>query len=116
MAKIPAKASKLDIVIEQGASFSTTLTWLDSEGVPVDLTGYSALLEGKDSSGAVVVTWTDTDVITLGGVLGTIAIDVDDSVTATYAFDELTYCLVLTDTLSFATRLLKGSIILDAEC
>ena len=116
MAKIPAKASKLDIVIEQSASFSTTLTWLDSEGVPVDLTSYSALLEGKDASGAIILTWTENDVITLGGSLGTIAMDVDDSVTAAYTFDELTYCLVLTDTLSFATRLLKGSIVLDAEC
>lgn len=116
MAKIPAKATKLDIIIEQGASFSTSLTWTDTEGVPVDLTSYTALIEGKDASGTVIITWTEGDAITLGGTLGTIDIDLTKVETAAYTFDTLSYCLLVTDVALFGTRLLKGSLVLDSEC
>lgn len=116
MAKIKAKASQLDMVIEQNASFSVLLTWLDSAGVPINVTGYSATLTAKDATGTIILTWTEALEITLGGTAGTISIDIDDSITNTYTFDELTYCLVLVDTVSFATRLLKGTMFLDATC
>jgi hypothetical protein len=38
-------AAKYDITIEQGATFRLHLVWKDSEGVPVDLTGYSARMQ-----------------------------------------------------------------------
>ncbi len=40
MAKIPATAGKLDIVIEQGATWEYPFTWT-SGGDPVDITGFS---------------------------------------------------------------------------
>lgn len=113
---IKAKAAKLNIVIEQNASFATTLFWTDKDGTPIDLTGYSALLEAKDAAGVVVLSWSSGAEITLGTTDGSIAIAIDDSVTATYTFDTLTYCLKMIDPLSFGTRLLKGTITLDAEC
>ena len=116
MAKIPAKAAQLDIVIEQAAGLDFTLTWLDEEGSPVPLTSYTALLEAKDATGTVILSWTDGNEITLGGTAGTIRVEVDDSITAAYTFDELTHCLKLTSPTSFVTRLIKGSLTLDAEC
>lgn len=42
MSKIPERAGILDIVLEEGTDFSTTLTWVDEAGDPVDITGYTA--------------------------------------------------------------------------
>jgi len=111
-----AKATILNIVVEQGANFLLALTWFDTDGKPTDLTSYTASLIGKDAAGATVLTWTEASEITLGGTAGTITIAIDDSVTTAYTFDELTYCLNLTSPASFTTRVRKGTITLDTEC
>ncbi|KKN53573.1 hypothetical protein LCGC14_0600690 [marine sediment metagenome] len=70
-------SAKEDIVIEQGATFARILTYKDSSGNPVDLTGYTAKMQIRehfDSSDVLVTADTSTGEITLGGVNGTITI------------------------------------------
>lgn len=44
-------AGKYDFSIEQGTSFTLSLIYKDSEGIPVDLTGWCARLIWKTNSG-----------------------------------------------------------------
>lgn len=47
-------ARKLDIEIEQGATFAMILTYLNNSGSPVDLTGYDAHMQVRDAVGGKV--------------------------------------------------------------
>ena len=77
-------AGKLDIGIEQGATWRRQLTWYDtppaggpagSQGPLKDLTGCTAHMQIRDRiGGTVLVDLTDTAGITLGGAAGTITI------------------------------------------
>ena len=69
-------AVKRDIIIDQGADFSLSLTWESPAGSPVDLTGYTAALVIRSTYGAQpeVLALAQGSGITLGGAAGTIAI------------------------------------------
>ena len=72
--------------IEQGATFSPVLTWKDEDGDPADLPGYTArmyLKRRKTDDTAIVELTTENGGLTLGGALGTIAILITATVTAT---------------------------------
>lgn len=70
-------AGAYDIVADQGATFNQTLTYRDSAGALVDLTGYTARMQvryGYDDPNAVIDLTTANGGITLGGAAGTIAL------------------------------------------
>ena len=69
-------AVKRDIIIDQGADFSLSLTWESPAGSPVDLTGYTAALVIRSTYGAQpeILALAQGSGITLGGAAGTIAI------------------------------------------
>lgn len=113
MATVSGKAASLDLVIEKNADFSVQLTWTDSLGAAIDLSGYTADLTAKDAAGNTIINLTELAGITLGGVAGTIVIAIEDAVTATYTFDCIDYRLLLTDGSDFVTRLTKGTVTLD---
>lgn len=50
-------AGKYDFIIEQGATFTRQITWQDSSGVGIDLTGFSL-------SGKIRRKYTDTTALT----------------------------------------------------
>ena len=53
-------AIKFDIPIEQGATFEMTLTYADSVGVPINLTGYSAEMQVREEVGGRVLATAST--------------------------------------------------------
>lgn len=67
---------KLDLCVYRRDTFEHQLLWLDANGAPVDLNGYTAKMEVRktESSTTVIMTATDGDGITLGGVAGTVDI------------------------------------------
>lgn len=79
-------AAKLDLTVDQGATFSTGLTWylagpvvdgVVTKGAPVDLTGVSARMQIRTGYGQPVLVSLLSDTpgeIGLGGVNGTIQI------------------------------------------
>lgn len=116
-------AGKKDLVIEQGAEFSLTITYKVS-GAAVDLTDYSAYMqvrETKDATTAILDLSTDVGGgITLGGAAGTIAISVSGSADAdpnTYDlnFDTAVYDLKLVDATGETLRLLEGIVTLNRQ-
>lgn len=77
-------AAKLDITFEQGATFELHVDYQQSNGDPVDLTGWSARMQVREGyeSESPLLSLTDGDGITLGGTAGTIDVLVDDETTA----------------------------------
>lgn len=108
-----------DITIYQGATYDTTFTWKDENEDAVNLTGYSARLQARESVGAVetFLSLNSTDSpndITLGGAAGTIRVVI--SATATAALTESgVYDLELVSGAGVVTRLLQGNVTLSKE-
>ena len=100
--------STYNIVCPQGATYSTTFT-VSQDGVPLDLTGYTAALQVRDSYTATdaEISLTSGSGITLGGTAGTIAVVVSSTVTAGVAANTYVYDLELYSG-STTTRLLQG--------
>ena len=107
-----------NIIADQGATFTRQLTWKDTDGSAINLTGYTARMQLRssvDASGAAVLELTtENNRIVLGGTAGTIDLSVSaasmGSVTAnTYVYDlELVSGAVV-------TRLVQGTFQVRAE-
>lgn len=88
-------AGTYDILVEQGAVFNRVLTWRDSTGALINLTGYTARLSVKqsyDSSTIVFEMTTNNGRITLGGAAGTVTLyisanDTDDIPAKRFVYD-----------------------------
>ena len=110
-------SGKYDITILQGETFSLTMTWKDSDGVVVPVTGYSARMQirRRKTSSTTELSLTSSAGITLGGAAGTILIEISDTDTAALAFFEGVYDLELESASGIVTRLLEGSVKLSHE-
>lgn len=108
-------AGNYDITIEQGATFSLPITWKDSVGALINLTGYTARMKVKDSAGATVISLTEADGIALGGALGTITLSRSAALTTAYTFTRGTYDLELVSGAGVVTRLLEGQVVVKPE-
>ena len=115
-------AGTYDITCEQGATFSRVLTWTDTGGSLVDLTGYSARMQvrktAEESAIAVSLSSTGTSTgIALGGVAGTITLLIPAASTAAIPARSYVYDLELVSGApsSVVTRLVKGAFVVDAE-
>lgn len=106
-----------NIVAEQGATLTRTITWNNTAGQPINLTNYTARMQVRndyDSSTALLTLTTENGGITLGGVLGTVIVTVSASSMALVASGSYVYDLelVLSDVV---TRLVQGSFTVNAE-
>ena len=111
---IPSEAGLLDITLDQGADRTIINTWKDSEGALMDLTGYTGVMqirETKSGTEALLELTTENGGLAMGGVAGTITMVFTDTQTAALDFDEGTYDLLLYDSTMKARRLLQGKII-----
>lgn len=106
-------AGRYDITADQYATFSLPLTWQDASGATINLTGYTALMQVRDSTGALIIELSTTDGrIVVGAaapniVLGIAAPDVEAlpaQGAAAWSYD-----LLLTSPGGVVTRLLAGS-------
>jgi hypothetical protein len=111
-------AAVYDLFIEQGATFVKTITWNDSAGTPVDLTGYTARMQFRSSVNSSTILFsatTENSRITLGGALGTIDITFSATDTTAFAFVSAVYDLELQSGTGFVTRLLEGGVEVSKE-
>lgn len=113
-----ALGNRFDITINQGATFELTVTWKDSTGAAINLTGYSARMQVREtySSASTIVSLTNGSGITLGGAAGTIAILISATTTAalTAPFSGV-YDLELVSAGGVVTRLLQGAATVTPE-
>ena len=108
-------AGSYSFTIEQGTDFSRVLTWKDSNGNLIDLTGYTAACQVRDFKGGVLIDFTEDGSITLGGTEGTVTLELPNSFTSTLDFDTARYDLKLTSSGSLKDRLVQGTVTLSKE-
>ena len=102
-------AANYNIKCNQSETFQRNLTYKDSNGTAINLTGYTAKLQiRKDFDQDAVVTLTEASGITLGGAAGTIAIEITAAATALLERNSYLYDLVLTSSGGIKTRILEG--------
>src|ERR1700677_529379 len=104
-----------DFNLDRGFDWPLTLTWLDPDGNPVNLTGYSAAMNigpnFADQTSTVFYALSsegDSPEIVLGGTAGTIQLALTAAQTATIPPGAAVYDLRMTSPVPFATKLLEG--------
>lgn len=104
----------LNLVAYQRATFDRVLTW-KIDGIPVNLTGYTAHMQVRQALGAPVEVEASTTAggIALGGTSGTITVQLTDAQTAALAPGKYIYDLIL-DSGAEVTRLVQGSLTVEA--
>lgn len=107
--------------IDQGASTSRVLTWQDENGNPIDLTGFSASMQIRETKGLtnpVLLTLDDgaNGGIVLGTTDGTITVNVtyEQTVALGNSIPRGYYDLLLVNGLD-RKRLIEGPVLLDEE-
>lgn len=111
-------AGSYNITIEQGATYSQVMTWRDSNNALVNLTGYTARMQIRTDYAAttsVLVLTTENGMITLGGALGTITLNVTDASTSAIPARNYVYDLELVSGGGLVTRLLQGVVAVSPE-
>jgi hypothetical protein len=116
-------AAKRDLYIEQGATYrDLQFTWYQGDdplnpGPPVNLTGANARMQiRKTLTSLAMVTAVSTGVaprITLGGVLGTVAVVLTDEDTMLLVSKAAVYDFEIEDSTGVVHRLLQGKVTID---
>ena len=109
-------AARHTIYLDQGTDFTVTFTWV-IDGAPVDVTGYTAALQVRETveNATVVITKTDGNGIALGGAAGTIAVTFYNAVTSALTATDYVYDLELTAPGGDVSRVVQGSLFVSAE-
>lgn len=111
-------AGKHDIYIEQGATWSLPLVWKTAEGVPIDVTGYTARMHMRKKvtdPDTVLELTTENSRIALGGVAGTIALSLTATDTAALTGSGVYDLEMVSGDGVTVTRLLEGKYALSVE-
>ena len=103
------------VYMDQGRDFYTTVTYNDSTGTPINLTGYTASFSvSTDYNTTAVLALTNSNGITLGGSAGTILIHATATQTAITAGNYVAE-LVVTSGAGVQTSLLKGPFVVKPK-
>jgi len=115
---MPVVANQYNIVVEQGSTFTLSITYKDSEGDPIDLTNFTARMDIRQTytTEAALVELDSSDGgtgntsgIALGGLDGTITVVISSSATSGLTAPSTNvYDLELRDTVGAITRILEG--------
>lgn len=92
-------AGTYDFRADQGATFDRLVTWTDSDGEPINVSGWSARMVIRDRIGGTELHTFSTDdgSIVLGGVSGTIRLLASAEGTKEWTWGAGVYDLALTD-------------------
>jgi hypothetical protein len=110
-------ASTYHITAEQGTDYTATLTYANSSGTPINITGYSARMQVRRSTGSpdAILTLTNASGITLGGAAGTVAIAISSAALAVVAAGNYQYDLELVSGAGIVTKLISGDFTVTGE-
>lgn len=107
-----------DLIIYVGATFTRRVVWKDSLGALIDLTGYTARMQIRQSvrNPAILLTLTtENGGITLGGAAGTVDLLLTSTQTAALTARAGVYDIELIDSTGVVTRLLQGAVEISPE-
>ena len=109
-------AAQFDIVIEENAKYERVIEWQHSDGQPVDLTNYTALMQIRPDAASPTVRCelsTENGRIFLNweGVPGKIRLFIPTSATSTFnTWTDGSYDLFVFDATGEGSKLLKGRV------
>lgn len=112
------KAGRYNITVEKGANFILQLTWKDQNESIINLTGYTARMHMREELAdisTVLILTTENGRITLGGVLGTITLQISNIDTSAISACSGVYDLELISSAGVVTRLLEGDVLFSNE-
>ncbi|MEZ2293932.1 hypothetical protein [Variovorax sp. RCC_210] len=117
---MPAMAAfKLSLKIDQGATFTKTVTWKTGKPpAPVDLTGAAARMQIREKLEApeVLIELTTTNGgIVLGAAVGTVTLRIEADATAAITWRTAVYDLEVVFADGTVRRLLSGSVAVSPE-
>ena len=109
-------AGTLDLNVEQGATYSQTLTWKINNAL-VNLTNYTARMQVREdvTSTSTIISLTQAAGLTLGGAAGTIVIALTATQTAALVSGNYVYDLELASSGGVVTRLVQGDFNISPE-
>lgn len=116
----PMAAFKLNLKIDQGATFTQLVTWKTgpAPGTAVDLTGCTARMHARakvaDALTLLNLTTTNGGLV-LGGAAGTVTINLTDEQTTLLAWKSAVYDLEIEFPDGTVKRLMRGSISVSPE-
>lgn len=107
-----------NILAEEGATFSRTITWRDSNEALVNLSGYTARMQVRptidDNTTATLSLTTENSRILLGGTSGTITLTVSSGDMA-IPEGQYVYDLEMVSSTATVTRLVQGTFVVNGE-
>ena len=105
-------ATRVNIIIDQGTDFSTSINLTDSSGTNLNLTGYSAasqIRKTHSSSNSTAFT------CTLTTANSTLTLALNNSVTAAMSAGRYVWDAELTDSAGSISRILEGMVTVTPE-
>lgn len=110
-------ASTYNISAEQGTDYAATLTYANSTGTAINITGYTARMQVRRTAGSpnAALTLTNTSGITLGGAAGTVAIAIPAAALAVIDSGNYRYDLELVSGAGVVTKLISGDFVVTGE-
>lgn len=113
-------AGVFNIAIEQYATLIMPIIWTQSANtilppvgsspLPVNLTGYTVMMQIRPYPLSNTILYDASSNIVLGGVNGTITLTIPAATTLTFTWWTGVYDLLLTSPTGFVTRLLEGTV------
>ena len=106
-----------DLVCDQGTTFNRVFTWQDSAGAPINLGGYTARMQVRDTitaASTLLSLTTENGGISLGGTAGTVSVTATATQTAAVAAGCYVYDIELVNGAT-VYRLVQGQFTVDAE-
>jgi hypothetical protein len=113
----PVPAAYYKIHVEQGATWRRVLTLKDDDGDPVDLTGFTARMQVRESqdSPTPLLSLTTGSGITVDGPAGQLTLLIADETSTAWTWRYGVYDLEVESAGGEVTRLLRGEIEVDRE-
>jgi hypothetical protein len=110
--------TKVNLLINQGATFRYKFTWKDAKGRLIDLTGFSARMQIRATVTDVAILVTLTTVsggIVLGAKAGTVSLFMSDTNTSALAWAKGVYDIELVSPSAEVFRLVGGTVTVSPE-
>ena len=111
-------ASTYNILVDQGSTYTLAVTYKDSTGAAINLTGYTAAMQLRldyDSATAALSLSSPSNGIVITGASGLVSITMSATQTAALSADTFLYDLEITSPTSVKTRLIQGVVVVSAE-
>jgi hypothetical protein len=105
-------AAKHNLIIDQGADWSITLTYKDGSGVAIPLTGYTSSMQLRKhyDDASAVLSLTSSSGMTITASTGTIVIRATSAQTGAIVAGDYVYDVEISTSGGVVTRLIYGSV------